>query len=958
MKRSAGSVFVLVCIVVVAAGLTLPAGVSGGPVAGSTGISSQDLSPAAPAGPAGEENARVQMEALPLTFLPNRGQYDPAVSFMVAGPESALFFTQDGIVITAEETGSAGSVSHVVRQTFPGSSTPAVITGSDPLPGTANFFYGNDPSLWRSNVPTYGAVVYHDLYPGIDLRYQGTGRVLKREFVVAPGSDPSVIRLHYEGIDRISVDESGSLVITAGGSTLTESPVICYQESDGIRSRVPAGYTTAGEKDVVFTLGEYDPSSPLVIDPALVYSTFIGSTADDVGNSIALDSGGNAYITGYTRSGEFPTTPGAFNRTYNGDTYDAFVVKMNAEGSSLVYSTFLGGESSDFSKALVVDSSGNAYLTGGTYSVLFPTTVGAYNRTHGGLGDVFVTKINPAGSSLVYSTYIGNAGDDAAYAIALDGSGNAYVTGSTSSGTYPTKPGAFNRTFAGARDAFVTKLNSGGTDLLYSTFLGGVDWDEGMGIVLNSNNKAYVTGNTQSYDFPTSIGAFNRTRGGSYDAFITQLNDGGTDIIYSTFLGGADSDNGRAIALDGSNNAYVTGTTYSYDFPTSIGAFNRTRGGSYDAYVAKLNAAGSSLVYSTFLGGSGSDAGTSILSDTSGNAYVAGYTQSFDFPTTAGAFNRTFGGNYDVILVKLNATGKGLAYGTFLGGAGEEQGNDLARDSSGNVYVTGYTYSAAYPTTTGAWNRTYSSAMDVFVTKFMPIASAGIGVVRNNKTWLLDASRDGKYGTGDLTCTFGKAGDVPVTGIWTGTTGTRIGVVRNNKTWLLDASGNGAFGAGDLTYTFGKAGDVPVTGDWDHDGMTEIGVVRSGKTWLLDASGDGAFGAGDFTYMFGKAGDVPVTGDWDGDGMTEIGVVRSNTSWLLDASGDGAFGAGDYTYTFGKAGDVPVTGDWNNNRKTEIGVVRGNTTWLLDTSGNGAFGSGDFTYTFGKNGDKPVTGVW
>jgi hypothetical protein len=246
----------------------------------------------------------------------------------------------------------------------------------------------------------------------------------------------------------------------------------------------------------------------------------------------------------------------------------------------------------------------------------------------------------------------------------------------------------------------------------------------------------------------------------------------------------------------------------------------------------------------------------------------------------------------------------------------------------------------------------------IFENAYLIPSKENIGVSRGSKTWLLDKSGNGAYGAGDLTYTFGKAGDLNITGDWNGDGKTEIGVVRNNRTWLLDKSGDGAYGAGDLTYTFGRAGDVYVTGDWNADMKTEIGVFRDNRTWLLDWSADGTFGGGDLTYTFGKAGDVPVTGDWNGNGATEIGVFRDNRTWLLDKSGNGAFGAGDLTYTFGKAGDVPVTGDWDGDGTTEIGVVRNNNTWLLDASGNGAFGAGDLTYTFGKAGDKPVTGVW
>ena len=320
-----------------------------------------------------KEAVQGQIYALPLSFIPNFGQVDPEVAYTVTGHQSTLYFTPDAVVITAREGKGNTSVEHVIRQTFPGSTASPVIEGADPLPGVANYYIGSDPSRWQSNVPTYGSIRYRNLYPGIDLRYKGTEGILKREFIVAPGADPAAIQLHYDGVDAMKVDDTGALILTTGNSTLTESPVICYQEIDGRRIIIPAGYHPAGDKDITFSIGAYDPSFPLVIDPALVYSTYLGSIGlDDSGHGIAVDSEGNAYVIGQTYSHIFPTTSGAYNRTFGGGSVDAFVTKLNPTGSALVYSTYLGGTHSDFGYGIAVDSSGNAYVTGRYAIIRFP----------------------------------------------------------------------------------------------------------------------------------------------------------------------------------------------------------------------------------------------------------------------------------------------------------------------------------------------------------------------------------------------------------------------------------------------------------------------------------------------------------------------------------------------------------------------------------------------------------
>jgi hypothetical protein len=481
-----------------------------------------------------------------------------------------------------------------------------------------------------------------------------------------------------------------------------------------------------GRRQVGFAVATYDTSLPLVIDPVLCYSTYLGGNSADEGRSIAVDSSGSAYVTGYTFSTDFPTTTGTFQTTTFGGSTDAFVTKLNPTGSALVYSTYLGGGYYDFGHGIAVDASGNAYVTGDTSSTDFPTTAGAFQTTLGGIRNGFVTKLNPSGSAQVYSTYLGGSYSDAGLGIAADRSGNACVTGLTFSTDFPTTAGAFQPTFGGGGsiDAFVTKLNPTGSAQVYSTYLGGSGGDEGLGIAVDASNNAYVTGFTQSTNFPTTSGAFQPTFGGYNDAFVTKLNaTGSAPLVYSTYLGGSDFERGFGIAVDTLGNAYVTGVAGT-NFPTTSGAFQTTFGGIIvDAFATKINPTGSApLVYSTYLGGSQFDQANGIAVDASDNAYVTGVTTSTDFPTTSGAFQTTFGGYSDAFVTKLNPTGSApLVYSTYLGGDADDSGNGIAVDPSGSAYITGTTSSIDFPTTTGAFQAVLMAGVgccDAFVTKF------------------------------------------------------------------------------------------------------------------------------------------------------------------------------------------------------------------------------------------------
>jgi len=712
---------------------------------------------------------------LPLSFEVNQGQTDESVKFLSRGRGYGLFLTGDEAVLTlgkasqkakgksqnakvpaAATTGTADSV---LRLRLVGANTKAAVMGAEELPGKVNYFIGNDPKKWRTNVPTYAEVKYRDVYPGVDLVYYGNqSGQLEYDFVVAPGADPSAIALdvaaglprhrdvgaglvparkgHPQGVPlRIAPD--GDLVVqTEGGEIRFHKPVV-YQEQSTVDSsqltvqdekRNSAGnpkskienrksldghYVLTAANQIHFELGAYDHTQTLVIDPVLVYSTYLGGSNQDYSYGIAVDSSGNAYVAGYSFSTNFPTV-NPLQASLNG-SYSPFVAKLNSAGSALVYSTYLGGsnENQDYwsgtpASGIAVDSSGNAYVTGQTNSTDFPTTTGVFQASLASTnGNAFVAKLNPTGSALVYSTYLGGNGShadpyytyltgDCGNGIAVDSSGSAYVTGYTHSTNFPTV-NPLQASILGAANAFVAKLNAAGSALIYSTYLGGHNADYGYGVAVDASGTAYVTGQTNSTDFPTanplqwSLGATN-----AINAFVSKLNAAGSALVYSTYLGGSYMDGGYGIAVDSSGNAYVTGTAYSSNFPTAS-PLQTSLLGETNAFVAKLNAAGSALVYSTYLGGHVFDGGSGIAVDSSGNAYVTGYTHSTDFPTTTNAYQAINKGDGDAFVAEFNSGGSALAYSTYLGGSGQDAGNGIAVDISGNAYVAGSTNSTNFP---------------------------------------------------------------------------------------------------------------------------------------------------------------------------------------------------------------------------------------------------------------------
>lgn len=504
--------------------------------------------------------------AQPLHFERHEGQAGTNATYIARGQGYVLLLSSDELTLTLKQGRRAPSIGTpgsryadnapapggTVRVRLSGADPKARITGLDPLPGRSNYFVGNDPTKWRTDVPHYAKVKLESAYPGIDLVFYGNGRQIEYDFVVAPGADPRQIRLAIDGVEKPALKPSGDLGLPLPhGELIFHAPHV-YQMVDGIQHGVPARFVVAANGQVGFEVGNYDIARALVIDPVLSYSTYLGGSAPyfdngDWGNAIAIDAAGNAYVAGYAASTGFPTTAGAFDRSGG---YAGFVAKFGPTGA-LIYSTYLGGSAwMTAAWGIAVDAAGNAYVVGETTNTDFPTTAGALQSAcavgaAGGCSDAFVVKLNPTGSALLYSTYLGGPGDgthfgdDHGRAIALDSAGNVYVTGRTRSNSFPVTASAFQRTYAGgAGDVFVAKLNAAGSALVYSTYLGGTGgtlWgDEPYAITVDSHGHAYVTGYTTSFDFPTTAGAFQPASAGDTDVFITKLSADGSALVYST----------------------------------------------------------------------------------------------------------------------------------------------------------------------------------------------------------------------------------------------------------------------------------------------------------------------------------------------------------------------------------------------------------------------------------------
>jgi hypothetical protein len=710
----------------------------------------------------GAEAGREQAESkvrnvylnLPLRFEVNQGQMDPSAKFIARGSNYALFLMSGEAVLYLNKPSHSirrepntqvpvpnGSGADIVQMRVVGADSPAGISALEELPGRTNYFQGGNPSNWRSNVASYAKVKYKSIYPGIDLIYHGNQGQLEYDFVVAPGTSPGIITLAF-ALPReqgeaggLQIDADGNLLIeTSGGAIRFRKPRV-YQELGGSEQIIAGRYVDRGKNQVGFEIGEYDRTKPLIIDPVLIYSTYLGGSDADYGVGIAVDSTGEAFVVGHTFSNNFPvfssTTP--FQQIRNGGA-DVFVTKFNADGSALEYSTYLGGSGNDYGQAIAIDSTGNAYVTGRTESTNFPVAGTPFQATcgtcAGSNASAFVAKLDATGSNLLYSTYLGGSLQDEGHGIGVDSSGNAYVTGITASSGFPlTAANALRTSFVGSSEAFVTGLDSTGSNLLYSSFFGGTGSDGGEAIAVDSADMVYVAGYTTSPFIALATGAFQGVNKGGTDGFVAKFDpsqSGTASLVYFTFLGGTAQDKARGIAVNSSGEAYVTGFTESNDFPVANAA-QATKGGGTgsDAFITKLSADATSAIFSTYLGGTDADKGRSIAVDSSDNAYFAGFTLSTDFPT-ANPFQASLKGGQDAFVGKINPAGS-LVYSSYLGGIANEDSNDgafVAVDAGENAYVTGDTVSSDFPLSSPYQNTCGSCTTprtDGFVSKIVSI---------------------------------------------------------------------------------------------------------------------------------------------------------------------------------------------------------------------------------------------
>ena len=817
VKRVLKCAFLLACVYFLHSGTENPA----------PAIAGQKVPSPAVSAPAGASSVvRPDFGRIPLNIIPNRGQWDARTDYYIQGKDKTILFGTEGVtfVLTGPGLGKDGGSGRldrtglpsaapagrpaagsrwVIKLDFLGARSGVKPEGTDETGTRVSYFSGASED-WKTGLPAYSRIVYRDIWPGIDLAYTGTMDRLKYEFIVHPGADPSQIRLAYRGASSVAVDAEGRLAVSTPAGGFEDGAPVAYQEKNGTRADVSMGYriledrggrtqaeesAPAAEARVAygFTVGAYDRAQTLVLDPViLVYCGFIGGPSYDYGYGIAADSAGSAYITGYSYApgAAFPVKVGP-DLTYNGGSMDAFVAKLNPQGTGYVYCGYIGGSGNDYGYGIAVDAFGCAYVTGYTTSAqnTFPVSVGP-DLTFNGNYDAFVAKVNAKGTGLDYCGYIGGSGPDFGKGIAVDGTGNAYVTGYTDSPAtdFPVAVGPF-LTYGGNYDAFVAKVNAKGTGLDYCGYIGGPGEDVANAVAVDGQGCAYITGFTYSGEtaFPVTVGP-RLTLSGLSDAFVAKINADGASLAYCGYIGGSGNDIGTGIAVDLGGNAYICGYTNSTEssFPVSVGPGLTFKGGAFDGFVAKLEAGDGLIVYSGFIGGGLYDVANAIAVDGRGYAYVTGYTSSKEdtFPVLDGPF-LVHAGSYDAYVAKVDLTGSKLLLCSYLGGTDADLGMGIALgpDASGDIYITGNTLSneATFPTQTGP-DLTAHGSRDGFVAKLSETSLAvtspnGAETLHVGFGWIITWLTTGKvgkvtiqYSVDDGTNWFMVAYNIPNTG--------------------------------------------------------------------------------------------------------------------------------------------------------------------------------------------------
>jgi hypothetical protein len=913
---------------------------------------------------------RADFGRMPLYFVPNDGQLEAKVDFYVQGQDRSIWFNPEGLTFMLAGSDSSETRAECrerarnlppgmketghgeeVKLQFVGAESDVHPQGEEPTGAVISYFRGGADDS-HTGLPAYSRIVYHDLWPGIDLAYYGTVNKLKYEFIVRPGADPSIIRLAYRGAANLTVDNEGRLEVKTQLGGFQDDVPVAYQEIEGVRREVTLTYDLqVPEKEMEpedsvieeaearsfvygFKVGEYDRTQALVLDPAiLVYCGYIGTVWNDYGNDIAVDSSGCAYVTGYTHF------PDAWRDV------DILVAKVNASGTGFVYLSYFAGADDDYGHGIAVDAWGCVYVTGETYSEedTFPV-YGGPGWFHNGdphltdpfTPDAFVAKLNSSGTNRIFCGYIGGKDYDRGYGIALDGSGGVYVTGHTYSSQtdyFPATVGP-DLSYNGGRDAFVAKVDASGlpATFVYCGYIGGNLTDYGHDIAVNDSGCAFVIGETEGGTFPTKVGPDLTYNGGSYDGFVAKVNAAGTGLVYCGYIGGSGNDYGEGIAVDGSGNAYLTGYTYSTEatFP-KVGGPDLTHNGGSDAYVAKINAAGTALVYCGYIGGSDTDYGRDIDVDGAGNAYVTGSTKSTEttFPVMLGP-DLTHNGNYDAYVAKVNAAGTKLNYCGYIGGSDDDYGYGIALDNSGNTFVTGVTLSGqvSFPVTVGP-DLTWNILNDAFVVKIQSSSSVlcdfgAIGLWKwNSNAWLqMSGSNPGFMIAAD---TDGIPDSEFVVDY------DAVGL------WLWDNAGWGQLSGVDAD--FAVAADTDGSGDqeiavdfgslglwlWDSGAWSQLSGVNPQDMVAADADGNGDK---EVVVDFGMIG----LWKWDSGAWEQLSGVNPHGMVAADADGNGseeiyagfgAFGswkwdAGTWSQISGSSPEYMISADTDGNGNDEV----------------------------------------
>ncbi len=937
-----------------------------------------------------EQTVQTDYGKMSLLFEQNKGQTDSAAKFVLRGAGYTLYLTETEAVFRLRiadlglrnaELKTKGqrpkTLSDTLKMQFVGANQQPTIEGEAETITKTNYYIGQKKF---ENISNYGRVNYKDLYKGIDAVFYGNANnQLEYDFTVAPNVDANQIQLNFDGAKDVSIDEQGNLVIKTENTELVQQKPIAYQTIKGKKREVevkyvineqsqipnPKSQTPNSKSKIGFALGEYDQSQSLVIDPALLYSTYLGGTAFDSVNDIAADAAGNAYVVGETSSLNF-----------HGDTRNSndgtgvFVAKIDPNGSQLLYTTILEGNNDDFGHGIAVDASGNVYL-GGEATNGFPTTPGAFSTVKDPTqSDAFIAKLNSSGNS-VYVTYYGGTQFERVLDVAVDSAGKVYAVGETWSGlTFP-KKNEFQGCGAGfgfnSSDGFLAVLNAAGSDIQYSSCFGGTILEEANAVALDSANNAYITGWTSSKNnFPVKNAAQPTSGNGSgtlqVDAFLIKFKpnlSGDASVLFSTYLGGGGTEEGYGIDVSPSGSVFVTGVTGSFNFPllNPIDSTNQIN----ECFVSQYSSTGA-LTNSTFLGGADQDQCDNITVGAGDNIHVIGQTRSADFPLL-GAFQNTHQGGRDVFVTKFRF-GAGIISSTFFGGTGNDRGFGIALNGS-SILIGGNTESNNLTTTAIAPNvpiKATSNASvtnaDGFVAKILDTRVDSVGVFRPATTFILTQSTTNVVAQ-NATQTAQLSGQKGVSGDWNGDGTDTIGSF-SNGVWKIRNVNFPVFvfpaPLGATTINFGQAGDLPIAGDWNGDGIDTPGVYRPSAGQFLLTNSTAATPVVEITVTFGIGEDLPVAGDWNADGFDSIGVFRPSAGQFFLTDDNVLIPNIDQTVFFGTSGDLPTAGDWDGSGTDTVGVWRPSTAEFFLSNDNISIAR---QFTFGAiNTDQPIAGDW